>query len=544
MKSKYLPYLMISQIAILFIGLQFSNCDVELHKCNGVKIKLKHWASATVSCEGRCGSHINDTIMSLSCSCDRDCNMYDDCCEDFRDMCPNLARGLEGLGPRFHCGMSLGGGKHVYVIATCPNDGTLDKSLLDKCLSTESKIGLLTTPVVDRQTGYHYRNIFCGICNRINSEQMVAWTINMGTPGPLDIKDMMSILDVEQTGQTIQITYDPYVVPDFPPRICALKYDYCTGECLNATIVEKCTESGGMVVHNIWGTTFKNIYCALCSSDGVLAAGARIFSGYPPSNGYPSVRQPFYSFKLQIDIREDPGFYLSTVTPGVGYLNSEPIRSICKVIDNHCCLIDCGASAIVSTNGARCKQRKDKWMANVNLTIAMYSFTIGITGSLQEYLNYNGLQGSGYIQITHRESYNLGFLYKLSLVLMFDQDYTKVKMNNIINETFSNLDKFYMNNTKIGIYVSDVTSVEFEYIIGEDVMTTQNKTQENCDIMTTQKITHENIDIMTTHKTEEENGVNVTQEDAKGSTVKTSGAITNKSGLFVCLMYASLIQYR
>ncbi|CAH1786960.1 unnamed protein product, partial [Owenia fusiformis] len=396
-------------------------------------------------------------------------------------------------GPKFHCGVSFGEGKHASVIATCPNKGELNKSLLDKCLSTENKIGLLTTPVVDRQTGYHYRNIYCGLCNGINSEQMVAWKINIafrkGIPGPTDIKDMMSILDIKKTHRTIKITYDPYVVPDFPPRVCVLKYDYCTGECLNATIVEKCAESGGMVVHNIWGATFNNIYCAICSSHGLLPAGGRILCGHPPSFGNPLATQAFYSVELQIEFREDPDFYVSIVTPGIGYLSNEPIRHICNVIDHHCCLIDCGALAIVSTDGARCKLRKDKWMANVKLTISMYSYTSIITALLQEYLDHNGLQGSGHVQVTHMEMYRLGFLYKLSLAILFDQDYTRNKMNSIINETFSNLDKFYKNNTKINIYDCDMTSVEFEYIIGEDVTTTHNTTQENCDIMATQKTT-------------------------------------------------------
>ncbi|XP_048238990.1 uncharacterized protein LOC125372583 [Haliotis rufescens] len=120
--------------------------------------------SSAVSCSGRCGDDVH-----IPCSCDDDCQTYEDCCHDFKDVCNPSSEPLPLSMIRNSDCFETDTGLERFI-NRCP-PGYSNATIRDKChndgwdaASTVDRI-----PVTDKATGLNYRNIFCAVCNGAKS---------------------------------------------------------------------------------------------------------------------------------------------------------------------------------------------------------------------------------------------------------------------------------------------------------------------------------------------------------------------------------------
>ncbi|XP_048238999.1 uncharacterized protein LOC124150077 [Haliotis rufescens] len=120
--------------------------------------------SSAFSCSGRCGDDVH-----IPCSCDDDCQTYEDCCHDFKDVCNPSSEPLPLSMIRNSDCFETDTGLERFI-NRCP-PGYSNATIRDKChndgwdaASTVDRI-----PVTDKATGLNYRNIFCAVCNSAKS---------------------------------------------------------------------------------------------------------------------------------------------------------------------------------------------------------------------------------------------------------------------------------------------------------------------------------------------------------------------------------------
>ena len=278
------------------------------------------------SCENRCGTKTNPNDLwsyggRAMCSCDEFCGYYDDCCQDFRELCPmefeNLESRIEQFPSAFHrkdfecrsfkLGFEGRYEKHL-VIHTCP-DGS-------ECEFTEELNEDVNTfvPMYDVHRGFHYISGQCAICN--GAREVEQWKVSLECAYVAEHKDYIdtgiinsteSLTDVKNSGYcSVEYFISGEQRPCFNPVVSD-----CSASCQNQNLVSLC-EAGYQsltVGYQISGreTVYRNAYCAACNAvDGATADNLMCSKTFLPTPGSEADKRPLGSFSLTLVFDFDP----------------------------------------------------------------------------------------------------------------------------------------------------------------------------------------------------------------------------------------------
>ena len=229
------------------------------------------------SCEQResCDKMRHSFVSNMlkNCYCDDQCQLYNDCCEDFQPSDP--AKTYERL-PRstFSCrlvdGVTLDEGTvpigldTVYVVDKCPKEYT-DDYFISQCERGERNDMFANIPVNGRTSGIFYKNYFCAVCHGVTDISFAS--INIGCINSFE-------MDVEGEGFTVESSMET-LLSDYNNNCTLMFSDYTVRYC-KKDVISRC--------HNHWkdkrvkkkcksGTKyrygfqkiFKNEFCAQCN---------------------------------------------------------------------------------------------------------------------------------------------------------------------------------------------------------------------------------------------------------------------------------------
>ena len=213
------------------------------------------------SCHNRCGALNTLSPRDGLCSCDSACVVYDDCCWDFHQKCPELhetamdtLKAFENV-PSVIC-LSMA----VQTLSAV----TKDVLLTNTCDATTYDIPAISgipdlytqVPVLDLHTGIFYINLNCAICNgarRLQATEVhlkygvgvdeaglhpsITSTTTTAVPTPLSAAEIMDALEVNPGIS--------YFFPGTPARQCKQDIvDHCREGCANSQLVDLCRTGG------------------------------------------------------------------------------------------------------------------------------------------------------------------------------------------------------------------------------------------------------------------------------------------------------------
>ena len=236
------------------------------------------------SCHDRCGALNTMSPQDGLCSCDSACMVYDDCCWDFHQKCPELhemamdtIKTFENV-PSAICfrmdvqNLSLKGRKCVLLINSCGGT-TYDLPDISGIPDLYTQV-----PVLDLDTGIFYINLNCAICNgaqRLQATEVhlkygvgvdeaglhpsITSTTTTAVPTPLSAAEIMDALEVNPGIS--------YFFPGTPARQCKQDIvDHCKEGCANSQLVDLCRTGGqSYTLEKDESTMYRNLYCALCN---------------------------------------------------------------------------------------------------------------------------------------------------------------------------------------------------------------------------------------------------------------------------------------
>ena len=248
-----------------------------------------------VSCHDRCGTKKPADDLQFypgrtwrkyhNCSCDQFCGFHGDCCQDFREFCPDdydkylesasaypFAPGYDG----FKClslnsALSDGDKINILMVDTCSNGSTCEFSNQ----LNEDVNGFV--PMYDIHRGVHYISGHCAICN--DARQVIPWSVTLGCMEDYNYdqydnhenNDDVIINSTKEFTDLTQSTRCCMVLYSNPgdSRSCIPPPWYysstCPQTCGNDHLKNLC-ELGpkDVVVSN--NLVYKNVHCALCNA--------------------------------------------------------------------------------------------------------------------------------------------------------------------------------------------------------------------------------------------------------------------------------------
>ncbi|XP_078373674.1 uncharacterized protein LOC144657238 [Oculina patagonica] len=121
------------------------------------------------SCESRCGVQERNAPLQPKCYCDRLCEDFGDCCFDFDSLCKADVYPQTSPWTSNETCLIPDGVIHPLIFSyavwnTCPQNWS-NKTVRKKCQDEDENDLLRNLPVFDKDSGVHYRNIFCAGCN-------------------------------------------------------------------------------------------------------------------------------------------------------------------------------------------------------------------------------------------------------------------------------------------------------------------------------------------------------------------------------------------
>ena len=258
------------------------------------------------SCTGRCGQKFE------GCSCDIACIVYQDCCSDFQNQCPQLhTTGIINAADFIISGSScVSIRKTLYGGSSVPFGVLTHGLMVTKCLSDNvdceysfediPTILRLGAPVFHRIYNVTYVNGKCARCNGIPAQNLEQLPMELACNSPpiLDLysdESYQNIFDssVSLIEDLMASGVECYASFSFfeTLRGCSLAtIRSCPNYCLNTNLTKLCTASG---IDQIADTSvekrpvYKNIYCALCNGVNmsmIQCQGRKIPSADPPSS--------------------------------------------------------------------------------------------------------------------------------------------------------------------------------------------------------------------------------------------------------------------
>ena len=225
------------------------------------------------SCQGRCGALNTMDRQQGLCSCDSACTVYDDCCWDFQQECPEfLERAVEIRNAFDVTPSSICFTMKVLFINSC------ERTIYAHPEITGTPDPNTQIPVLDLDTGIFYINLKCAICNGAQRLQAVEIHLNYCIPNKyFDVDDFN--LKNETTAPPAFSTSDEVVEtmatrPDIsysfhaaPARGCTQDVvDQCDETCDNRDLIDLCRNGGQSYTVDLFQfQQYRNIYCALCN---------------------------------------------------------------------------------------------------------------------------------------------------------------------------------------------------------------------------------------------------------------------------------------
>lgn len=282
------------------------------------------------SCRNRC-SATNSMGWNQYCSCDGACFVYEDCCWDFQQACPEehqaaltVLSQLQG-SPRSTCVNSL------------PTEWNYSYRLVSECGSdpcaylfhgdyVDPSLGV---PFKDLDTGIVYVTYNCALCNgasRLEPMQVVlscgdgtlqpsheVWlaagtTTERVTTTPQPAPDVTALLNAAM-GDDCDILYH---ADQLGARRCHGVVDTCPDSCDNDRLKGLCHNSSfeayTQVMHS---TIYRNKYCAICATGYINSFDCSMLF-FNPTSVNPSFGA--YSLSLLFDFNPENGASVGSVT--------------------------------------------------------------------------------------------------------------------------------------------------------------------------------------------------------------------------------------
>ena len=211
------------------------------------------------SCQGRCGN----LIESTTCRCDKQCELFGDCCFDYNsyqqcrdqhisDDDDDVIMDPEAYScyPLYDEDPSKGS---TLLINTCSSNWT-DTYIDDLCGSDSRKDFTQRAPwewPVADQHGINFRNIFCAICNDRSFVTLSPWNIPFYSY--LDGSQCQHELsNMNEVGNSLRYCF---------PRVIST----CPDTFSNWSIVSLCKSYSNHASHKGTGEIYKNYHCAICN---------------------------------------------------------------------------------------------------------------------------------------------------------------------------------------------------------------------------------------------------------------------------------------
>ncbi|XP_033099021.1 uncharacterized protein LOC117102725 isoform X2 [Anneissia japonica] len=241
------------------------------------------------TCQGKCGAPPTHGSM---CHCDSFCELYGDCCYDYRTHCRHTDNNVRNSFPKLW-DRTVCIDKYYYLITKCGTE-TVDEEIRLNCEQPNQDNLLLKIPVSDA-SNLSYLNIYCALCNGVPMTDIVAWKVYakcMYTykSENLDLfnEELEEPTDQPVTKQskktmapTIQISLKDILSEIDRADVCLYRYEplknysrrYCSGaegikQCPldypDINIVNECKKYIASVYDN-FETRYANAHCALCN---------------------------------------------------------------------------------------------------------------------------------------------------------------------------------------------------------------------------------------------------------------------------------------
>ena len=215
---------------------------------------LNYAMSSTTSCENRCNHHDERT-----CKCDAECEIFGDCCVDFKTHCHVDLEDYASLHDAvYQKNLSVcttvynnDNAEVGYMLSECPSSWT-EPIIRSRCSSHSINMHVYDI------NGYNYRNIYCALCYNHTLADISFWDVDdkldLVDGCPIDVFDVVD----DMKKQTLPIRGGIF-------RRC-FERDRCNETFSNLTIINACSS----YVYPLFDclasphTLYRNPHCVLC----------------------------------------------------------------------------------------------------------------------------------------------------------------------------------------------------------------------------------------------------------------------------------------
>ncbi|KAL3853884.1 hypothetical protein ACJMK2_013183 [Sinanodonta woodiana] len=237
--------------------------------------------------------------VGLNCFCDEMCFHFKDCCWDYKQQTEPFASHV--LPPKyvFSCLEipDLNHGSPFLIVNKCPSNWN-DTHVSKMCETPRLDNLLERVYVADNQTGVHFRNIYCALCNSVTD--YLFWKVELLCKEDFH-PDNASLMS-GKGGCSFH-----FLPPgqNFTYRSCNQIdiIDTCreANNSANKTVLSMCTNAGYAVVYGGMDA-YKNIHCALCNG-----VEENILQCEPIKYGFSMLKlkddkENLYSYRLLVDL--------------------------------------------------------------------------------------------------------------------------------------------------------------------------------------------------------------------------------------------------
>ena len=294
-----------------------------------------------LSCKGKCGIMPNFKpsygVVTPGCLCDEHCVTMGDCCPDFSEVCPELnenrmtAKDIMTKDIEYECytGGVCWGETRYPLINNCPHAEGI-------CERTPESIKTVI-PVADTETGLHYSNALCALCN--GARKIVPWVakfyVNYADENSTEFEknrfNSKPVTD-DEYGEVIKLLREQHSVARFhppsgfrPQRRCHGEIEVtrsCLKEWANDTIRTACEMGPRNFVSykehfGVWN--FYNYFCAVCNGIDTSDLSCGLFK---TSGVCGAVR--VFSLEKLFSVNSDTGLSSNVLCkPGQTYIEQE-----------------------------------------------------------------------------------------------------------------------------------------------------------------------------------------------------------------------------
>jgi hypothetical protein len=303
----------------------------------------------------------NSVPIETHCKCDNECDVFRDCCSDFK---------LNIQTPRIKSQLScidLYSGSFavasVYGIDKCNNEweesdqftGVRDKcenDSYDPTLNEKSITYLRDIAVYSLSTNVMYRNVFCAICNK-DSSNLMQWNMSVEcNKGYLvddlvdNKKNIISTQNYDPSKKKWKLTFKDInidcsiVVEEFKNfelidkyKLRKCKISNCPKSWNDSIVAEKCESYASYVYEEHSNKAFKNYHCALCNN-----ALISLLTCFPFTLRGTESSEVWFPLLLDFNFAGDKGEWIG------GHKKCSNIGEIYDPIYEKCVFIHCGTN--------------------------------------------------------------------------------------------------------------------------------------------------------------------------------------------------------